>query len=84
MGQGVLQEHHEFLQSVLSASFHGQEDHPYYEVETTIVPGKECYVEEEEDEPEEKEIRSKAEDTDRSHTKICTKYIPHRPSKYRV
>ena len=23
-----------------------KEDHPYYEVETTIVPGKECHVDE--------------------------------------
>ena len=79
--------HYELLQSVLFPSWspcHTQEEHPYYEVETTIVPGKDCYVEEEEDQPDEKEIRSKTEDIDRSHTKICTKYIPYRPSKYRV
>ena len=29
-------------------------------------------------------VRSRAENTDRSHTKICTKYIPHKPSRYLV
>ncbi|XP_059090542.1 uncharacterized protein LOC131886277 isoform X2 [Tigriopus californicus] len=50
------------------------EGHEFYEVETTLVPGTDCAVNEG-DNPDE---------IDRSQTKICTKYIPHKPSRYEI
>ena len=35
-----------------------KEEHPYYEVETTIVPGKECHVDEGEFSQEEGDIET--------------------------
>ena len=63
-------------------SFIPQEEHPYYEVETTIVPGEECGIQERA-EDDISTSAATAESTDRKNrTKICTKYIPHRPSRY--
>ena len=44
------------------------------EVETTLVPGDDCEIDE----------GSDPSSIDRSQTKICTKYIPHKPAVYKV
>jgi hypothetical protein len=66
-----------FCDSSVMLNHEPDEEHPYYEVETTLVPGEDCRVKDDSD-PE------KRESIDRSRTKICTKYIPHKPSRYLV